>query len=238
MIIDVKDINKYFGTYHAVVDCNLQLEQGEIFGFMGPNGGGKTTMMRMLCGLLTPTSGTGQCLGYDVLTQSQEIKKKTGYMTQQFSFYTDLTVSENLNFVARMYSVANRKQKVEACIEQFELQVYRNQLTGGLSGGWKQRVALAACLTHDPKLLLLDEPTAGVDPKARRDFWRMLHHLKTQGITTLVSTHYMDEAKQCDRLAYVGEGRLLIEGTPEEILNKEGFSTLEEVFISLVEKYN
>lgn len=238
MIIDVKGINKYFGDHHAVIDFTLQLERGEIFGFVGPNGGGKTTIMRMLCGLLIPSSGSGQCLGYDILTQSQDIKRKTGYMIQKFSFYEDLTVEENLNFVARMYNIAHRKQKVEECIEKFELQNYRYRLTGALSGGWKQRVALAACLTHKPELLLLDEPTAGVDPKARRDFWAMLHELKSQGITTLVSTHYMDEAKQCDRLAYIGDGRLFIEGSPQDILDQVGLPSLEDVFISLVEQYN
>lgn len=237
MIIQVKHLNKYFGKRHAVVDFDFQLDKGEIVGFLGPNGGGKTTLLRMLCGLLTPSSGEGQCLGYDILTQSQEIKTKTGYMVQNFSFYEDLTVLENLEFVARIYGVNKMAQKVRACLEKFKLYDRRHQLTGALSGGWKQRVALAACLVHDPELLLLDEPTAGVDPKARRDFWSTLHELKKEkGISTLVSTHYMDEAEQCDRLLYIREGRLLIEGTPQSILEKVGLPTLEAVFISLVEK--
>lgn len=236
MIIDVKNLNKYFGERHAVIDFSFQLDKGEIFGFMGPNGGGKTTIMRMLCGLLIPSSGEGQCLGFDILTEYQEIKTQTGYMVQKFSFYEDLTVFENLSFVARMYSLKNPLQKAEEALKEFGLEERRNQLTGFLSGGWKQRVALAACLIHHPQLLLLDEPTAGVDPKARKEFWAMLHELKAKGMSVLVSTHYMDEAQQCDRLAYIGEGRLLIEGTPEAILEKAGVSSLEDVFISLVEK--
>jgi len=238
MIIDVHKVNKYFKDNHAVIDISLQIEKGEIFGFMGPNGGGKTTMMRMLCGLLTPSSGEGHCLGFDILTQTQEIKRRTGYMIQNFSFYADLTVLENLNFVARMYNVVHRKEAVNACIERFKLQQYANRLTGTLSGGWKQRVALAGCLTHAPELLLLDEPTAGVDPKARLDFWAELHALKAQGITTLVSTHYMDEAKQCDRLAYIKDGRLLIQGAPQAIMEQVGLSSLEAVFIKLGEQNN
>lgn len=236
MIINVTNLNKFFGERHAVINFSFQLDKGEIFGFMGPNGGGKTTIMRMLCGLLIPSSGQGQCLGYDILTQYQEIKTKTGYMVQKFSFYEDLTVFENLSFVARIYNLTNPRQRVEQALVDFELTPRRNQLTGSLSGGWKQRVALAACLIHEPQLLLLDEPTAGVDPKARKEFWAMLHQLKAKGMSVLVSTHYMDEAQQCDRLAYIGEGRLLIEGTPQAILEQAGVSSLEDVFISLVGK--
>lgn len=235
-IIEVVGLNKYFGQRHAVIDLDFHLDRGQIVGFVGPNGGGKTTLMRMLCGLLIPSSGRGYCLGYDILTQYQEIKTKTGYMVQKFSLYEDLTVFENLNFVATIYGVDNRAQKIEDMIEEFDLSDRRHQLTASLSGGWKQRVALAACLVHSPELLLLDEPTAGVDPKARQDFWRILYGLKQKGISILVSTHYMDEAQRCDRLVYIKEGRLLIEGTPEAILEKAGLASLEEVFIHLLEK--
>lgn len=225
--IDVEKINKSFGEIHAVVDFDLKVKKGEIFGFLGPNGGGKTTTIRMLCGLLTPDSGKGHCLGFDIVNESYEIKKRSGYMTQRFSFYEDLTIYENLNFIARMYSLENKEEKINKIIKDFDFTGKQNQLAGTLSGGWKQRMALAACLLHSPQLLLLDEPTAGVDPKARREFWDIIHSLSKQGITTLVSTHYMDEAERCSRLGYMSFGKLLIYGTLHEVIDKVGLTTYE-----------
>jgi ABC-2 type transport system ATP-binding protein len=207
------------------------MRRGEICGFLGPNGSGKTTFIRMLCGLLRPDSGSGSCLGYDVIRDSEAIRKESGYMTQRFSFYEDLTIAENLDFVARMFSLPERKEAVERSLSELGLGGRRNQLAGELSGGWKQRLALAACMIHRPRLLLLDEPTAGVDPKARRDFWDTIHALAAEGLTVLVSTHYMDEAQRCHSLAYIAYGNLLIHGTPAAIAQD---STLEEVFIRLM----
>ena len=224
-IIDVKHLNKQFSGKPAVIDLNLSVTQGEICGFLGPNGSGKTTTLRMICGLLTPDSGEGHCLGFDIIKESYAIKRQVGYMTQSFSLYTDLTVYENLNFIAQVYGIKNRKQKIIECLKTFNLWDRQNQLTGSLSGGWKQRLALAGCLLHQPKLLLLDEPTAGVDPKARREFWDEIHTLSAQGITTLVSTHYMDEAERCTRLAYIAYGHLLAEGTAEDIIHKSHLTT-------------
>jgi ABC-2 type transport system ATP-binding protein len=194
------------------------VRRGEIFGFLGPNGSGKTTSIRMLCGLLTPDAGSGTCLGFDVRTQSTQIKQQVGYMTQGFSFYEDLSIRENLDFVARMYGMADRRRVVEQAIHDLGLIARRDQLAGALSGGWKQRLALSACMLHQPQLLLLDEPTAGVDPKARRDFWDEIHRLAARGISVLVSTHYMDEAARCHRLGYIAYGDLLASGTPDELL--------------------
>lgn len=191
--IDVQKLNKRFGDKHVVNDVTLQVARGEIFGFLGPNGSGKTTSIRLMCGLLTPDSGTGTCLGYDIVHESSQIKRNVGYMTQRFSYWDDLTISENLDFVARIYQMPNRREAVDRSLESLGLQSRANQLTGALSGGWKQRLALAACMLHEPQLLLLDEPTAGVDPAARRDFWEELHRLAARGISVLVSTHYMDE---------------------------------------------
>jgi len=224
-VIDVSGINKRFGDKHVVRDLVLQVQQGEIYGFLGPNGSGKTTSIRMLCGLLRPDSGSGTCLGLDVLTQSEEIKRQVGYMTQRFSLWDDLTIAENLDFVARMFGVAQRKEAVTKAISDRGLNGRELQLAGTLSGGWKQRLALASCLLHEPQLLLLDEPTAGVDPKARRDFWEEIHRLSAAGITILVSTHYMDEAERCHRLAYISYGNLLASGTPAEIVANAKLST-------------
>lgn len=218
LLIDVSDLSKSFNGKRAVNGLSLQVRRGEIFGFLGPNGSGKTTSIRMLCGLLTPDSGSGTCLDFDVLTQSREIKKQVGYMTQRFSFYEDLSIRENLDFVARMYGMDNRRSVVEQAMADLGLADRREQLAGTLSGGWKQRLALAACMLHQPRLLLLDEPTAGVDPKARRDFWDEIHRLAGQGISVLVSTHYMDEAARCHRLGYIAYGDLLASGTPDELL--------------------
>ncbi len=225
LIIDVHGLNKSFNGKPAVVDVKLQVKQGEIFGFLGPNGSGKTTTIRMLCGLLTPDSGQGTCLDYNVLTESHKIKKHVGYMTQKFSLYGDLSVEENLDFIGRLYEVDNRKSAVEATMEDMGFTERRKQLASTLSGGWKQRLALAAALLHDPKLLLLDEPTAGVDPKARRDFWDQVHRLAAKGITALVSTHYMDEAERCTRLAYIAYGHIRTEGTAETIIHTSNLST-------------
>ncbi|ACJ21097.1 export ABC transporter ATP-binding protein [Coxiella burnetii CbuK_Q154] len=224
-VIDVKNLNKSFNGIQAVVNASLQVKKGEIYGFLGPNGSGKTTTIRMLCGLLVPDSGSGQCLGYDVITQSLEIKRQSGYMTQRFSLYEDLSVAENLDFIARLYGMKNRKALVQQSIEELGLTERSQQLAGTLSGGWKQRLALSAALIHRPKLLLLDEPTAGVDPKARREFWDQIHLLAKKGITTLVSTHYMDEAERCTHLAYIAYGHILAQGTEQSIIEDSRLTT-------------
>ncbi|MFN7098248.1 MAG: ABC transporter ATP-binding protein [Gammaproteobacteria bacterium] len=218
IIIDAKQLCKSFSGKPAVVDFSLTVRKGEICGFLGPNGSGKTTTLRMLCGLLTPDKGDGVCLGYDILRQSYEIKKLVGYMTQNFSLYGELTVRENLDFIARTYRIAERDRQVKHYLEMFHLEQNASQLTANLSGGMRQRLALAGCLLHEPKLLLLDEPTAGVDPKTRREFWDEIHKLSAQGITTLVSTHYMDEAERCTRLVYIAYGHLLAQGTAAELI--------------------
>ena len=223
--IDVRELNKTFGDKHVVKGVSLQVKPGEIFGFLGPNGSGKTTTIRMMCGLLTPDSGTGSCLGYDILRESAQIKRHVGYMTQKFSFWEDLTIRENLDFVARMYGMPKRRETVERALDGLGLLARADQLTGALSGGWKQRLALAACMLHDPELLLLDEPTAGVDPAARRDFWEELHRLSAHGISVLVSTHYMDEAERCHKLAYIANGSLLARGTASEVIALQGLTT-------------
>jgi ABC-2 type transport system ATP-binding protein len=217
-VIDVRGISKTFGANKVVDNVSLKVKRGEIFGFLGPNGSGKTTCIRMICGLLTPDAGEGTCLGHDIRKEAGAIKRKVGYMTQRFSFWEDLTVRENLAFIARMYGMSRREQRVEEALKDLGLTNRANQLAGALSGGWKQRVALAACLLHEPELLLLDEPTAGVDPKARRDFWEEIHLLAARGITVLVSTHYMDEAARCHKLAYILYGQLMVQGTAEEII--------------------
>ncbi len=223
--IDVTGLRKHFNGLVAVNDLALQVRRGEIYGFLGPNGSGKTTTIRMLCGLLTPDGGRGTCLGYDVIRETARIKRQVGYMTQRFSLYEDLSIRENLDFTARIYGMAGRRPAVDRAIERLGLGSRQKQLAGALSGGWKQRLALAACMLHDPKLLLLDEPTAGVDPKARRDFWDEIHRLAGEGITVLVSTHYMDEAERCHRLAYIAYGSLLAQGTVEEVVENSGIVT-------------
>ncbi|MDR0770691.1 MAG: ABC transporter ATP-binding protein [Burkholderiales bacterium] len=223
--IDVRGLNKYFGDKHVVDDLSLQVRPGEIFGFLGPNGSGKTTSIRLMCGLLTPDSGGGTCLGYDIITESDAIKRNVGYMTQRFSFWEDLSIRENLDFIARVYQMPDRKTAVENSLTNLGLKERANQLAGTLSGGWKQRLALAACMLHRPALLLLDEPTAGVDPAARRDFWEELHRLAAQGVSVLVSTHYMDEAERCHKLAYISHGALLAQGAAQEIVAAQGLFT-------------
>lgn len=227
IVINVRGLSKSFNQHLVVDNINLKVKRGEVFGFLGPNGSGKTTTIRMICGLLKADAGEGTCLGFDFRTQSTQIKERVGYMTQKFSLYTELSIEENLNFIARVYSIANRAEKVALSLEQLGLTARKNQLTGQLSGGWKQRVALAACLIHDPELLLLDEPTAGVDPIARREFWDHIHLLSEQGITTLVSTHYMDEAERCTRIAYLAYGKLLITGTVAEVIKETHLKTWE-----------
>ncbi|HKR89498.1 MAG TPA: ABC transporter ATP-binding protein [Phenylobacterium sp.] len=225
LAIDVTGLNKSFGTKRVVEDLSIQLEQGRICGFLGPNGSGKTTTLRMLCGLLTPDSGRGTCLGFDILREADRIKRETGYMTQRFSLYEDLTIAENLQFTARVYGLDRRRERVDAALEHLGLASRRDQLAGTLSGGWKQRLALASATLHDPKLLLLDEPTAGVDPKARRTFWDEIHELAGKGLTVLVSTHYMDEAERCHEIAYISYGRLIARGTAEEVVKNSGLIT-------------
>jgi ABC-2 type transport system ATP-binding protein len=224
LAIDVRGLNKSFGDKHVVKDFALQVRHGEIYGFLGPNGSGKTTSIRLICGLLRPDSGEGTCLGYDI-RDSAAIKREVGYMTQRFSLWEDLTIRENLDFVARMYGMQDRKPAVQEVLDGLGLLQRQNQLAGTLSGGWKQRLALGACMLHRPKLLLLDEPTAGVDPQARREFWEEIHRLAAEGISVLVSTHYMDEAERCHRLAYIAYGRLLITGTPDEVLHAVRLTT-------------
>ena len=234
-VIDVSGMTKRFDNRAVVNNVDLQVRTGEVCGFLGPNGSGKTSFIRMLCGLLRPDAGRGTCLGYDVITESEAIKSRVGYMTQQFSLYEDLTISENLDFVARMYSVKNRRKVVSDSLERLGLEERRRQLAGELSGGWKQRLALAACLIHEPKLLLLDEPTAGVDPQARREFWEQIHQLAGQGLTFLISTHYMDEAERCHRLAYILNGILLAHGTVAEIIAETNLTTWEASGPNLLE---
>jgi len=218
LVIDVTGVTKKFDGKTVVDAIDLSVRRGEIYGFLGPNGSGKTTFIRILCGLLTPDAGRGTCLGYDVLTQQAEIKSHVGYMTQRFSYYEDLSIRENLDFIARIYDLPDRAAAVQRSLERLGLQHRSAQLAGQLSGGWKQRLALAACLIHEPQLLLLDEPTAGVDPKARRDFWDEIHRLAASGLTVLITTHYMDEAERCDRLAFLTYGKLLTRGTLAEVL--------------------
>lgn len=225
LAIDVRGLTKSFSGRRVVDGIDLSVREGDIFGFLGPNGSGKTTSIRMLCGLLTPDAGEGTCLGLDLIRRTDEIKRQVGYMTQRFSLYEDLSIRENLDFIARMYGMPDRQRAVAGAIDRLGLGARRNQLAGTLSGGWKQRLALAACMLHEPKLLLLDEPTAGVDPKARRDFWAEIHTLAGEGITVLVSTHYMDEAERCHQLAYIAAGRLLTTGTPAEVLARSGLAT-------------
>ena len=223
--IDVRNLVKRFGDKTVVDRVTMTVAEGEIVGFLGPNGSGKTTTIRIMCGLLTPDEGEGEVLGYDLRTESLKIKREVGYMTQKFSFYEDLTIAENLEFVARLYQLKPVGEHVDRTLEDLGLASRRNQLAGTLSGGWKQRLALAACIMHKPKLLLLDEPTAGVDPKARREFWDEIHRLARGGLTVLVSTHYMDEAERCHRISYISYGRMLASGSVDEVVRNAGLTT-------------
>ena len=227
LAIDVSNLSKSFASHRVVNDIALQVEEGHITGFLGPNGSGKTTTLRMLCGLLTPDSGQGEVLGLDFPQEAAAIKRQTGYMTQRFSLYEDLTIEENLTFIARVYGLDHVPDRVDRALEKLGLQDRRNQLAGELSGGWKQRLALAAATLHEPRLLLLDEPTAGVDPQARRDFWDEIHALAETGITVLVSTHYMDEAERCHDIAYIFNGDLIARGTADELIGASHLVTFE-----------
>ncbi len=225
LAISVRDLVKRYGTKTVVDHVSMDVAQGEIVGFLGPNGSGKTTTIRIMCGLLTPDEGEGSVLGYDLRRQPLRIKREVGYMTQRFSFYEDLTIAENLQFVARLYRLKPVADHVDRTLEDLGLTSRRDQLAGTLSGGWKQRLALAACIMHKPKLLLLDEPTAGVDPKARREFWDEIHRLAHGGLTVLVSTHYMDEAERCHRIGYIAYGKMLASGTVADVVAGAGLTT-------------
>jgi ABC-2 type transport system ATP-binding protein len=224
-VIDVHGLTKRFGDKTAVKEVDLKVSEGEIVGFLGPNGSGKTTTIRMICGLLRPTAGTGTCLGFDIERDSEAIKREVGYMTQRFSLYEDLTIRENLEFVGRLYAVPDLHGTVDEALDGLGLKDRQRQLAGTLSGGWKQRLALASCIMHKPRLLLLDEPTAGVDPKARREFWDEIHRLAEGGLTVLVSTHYMDEAERCHRIVYIAYGTVVARGTATEIVEHSGLRT-------------
>lgn len=224
LAIDVRGLTKRYGGRAVVDGISLQVRPGRICGFLGPNGSGKTTTIRMLCGLLEPDAGEGRCLGLDIVREAAAIKRQVGYMTQRFGLYEDLSIRENLDFIARLFELPRRREAVDAALAQLGLVQRQKQLAGALSGGWKQRLALAACLIHQPRLLLLDEPTAGVDPKARREFWDEIHRLADQGITVLVSTHYMDEAERCHELVYIADGHVLTRGTEPEILEHAGLT--------------
>ena len=225
LAIDVHGLVKKFGSKTAVNGVDIQMPRGKVWGFLGPNGSGKTTTIRMICGLLKATEGQGTCLGYDIAREADRIKAQTGYMTQKFSFWSDMTIRENLEFVARLYQLPRLRHTVDQTLEQLGLTHRQKQLAGALSGGWKQRLALAAVTMHSPKLLLLDEPTAGVDPQARRDFWDEIHTFSTQGMTVLVSTHYMDEAERCDRIVYLANGQKVAQGTVADIIDRSGIYT-------------
>jgi ABC-2 type transport system ATP-binding protein len=224
-IIDVHELSKTFDKRSAVTNLDLQIGAGEIFGFLGPNGAGKTTSLRMLCGLITPDSGFGQCVGYDILTKSRDIKMHVGYMSQYFGLYKDLTVYENMVFFADIYGLIDKKGKIEQYLYQLDLGNKKDQVAGTLSGGWKQRLSLAVALLHDPLLLLLDEPTASIDPKSRREFWELMHQLAGEGITILLSSHDMDEVLKCDRIAYMSDGRTMMSGTIEHIIETVDLAT-------------
>ena len=225
IVIDVHGLTKKFGGRAVVRNLSMQVKRGTIYGFLGPNGSGKTTTIRMLCGLLTPDEGTGTCLGYDIRTETEKIKRHVGYMTQRFSLYQDLSVKENLEFIARVYGIDHPVAAARSAIERLGLTGRETQIAGELSGGWKQRLALGACTLPSPQLLLLDEPTAGVDPKARREFWNEIHALAADGLTVLVSTHYMDEAERCHEIAYIAYGELLARGTVDEVIHASHLTT-------------
>jgi ABC-2 type transport system ATP-binding protein len=228
-VIDVHDLCKSFGSRCVVEDLSLRVAEREVCGFLGANGSGKTTTLRMLCGLLKPDAGAGTCLGLDIVRDAPAIRRRVGYMTQRFSYYDDLTVSENLDLVAGVYEMADARAAVRDIIARMELGGDANQLAGNLSGGWKQRLALAACVLHRPKLLLLDEPTAGVDAKARREFWDLIHDMAGEGLTVLASTHYMDEAERCNRIVYLANGRIVVEGDALDVARRSGLITYDGV---------
>ncbi|MDK2866684.1 MAG: drug efflux transport system ATP-binding protein [Clostridiales bacterium] len=236
--VELKDITKKFHQFNAVKQMNLAIKPGEIYGLLGPNGAGKSTTIKMICGVLPPTSGEGHVLGFDIQREGEKIKQHIGYMSQKFSLYEDLTVMENIRFFSNIYGLTKKqaRERTEQIIQMAGLDGRANQMTGHLSGGWKQRLALGCAIIHKPKLLILDEPTAGVDPVSRRLFWEMLYELSAQGITILVTTHYMDEAQSCDRVGFVFDGRKLLEGEPETLIKEMQLKNLEDVFIKLVEQ--
>jgi ABC-2 type transport system ATP-binding protein len=221
-IIHTEHLSRSFGSLVAVRDVSLDVRRGEIFGILGPNGAGKSTTIRMLCGILDPTGGSGTVVGFDIVRQAERVKERIGYMTQRFSLYEDLTVSQNLTFYAGIYGVPLRKirARVTEVLESTGLTDRRKQLAGTLSGGWKQRVALACATIHEPPLLFLDEPTAGVDPVSRREFWERIYAISATGTTAVLTTHYMDEAERCHRLAFIFRGALLDVGTPDEVVGR------------------
>lgn len=225
LAIDVHALTKSFNKKKVVDDVSIQVPRGKIYGFVGPNGSGKTTTIRMICGLLTPDAGEGTCLGFNIHSQSREIRSHIGYMTQKFSYWEDLTIRENLEFVVAMYSLKDPKRRVDNALERLQLLDFQHQLAGTLSGGWKQRLALAASILHEPELLLLDEPTAGVDPKARREFWDEIHKLAAEGLTVLVTTHYMDEVERCHAIIYITRGKVIVKGTAEEVIHQAALTT-------------
>ncbi|WP_392486080.1 ABC transporter ATP-binding protein [Haloimpatiens sp. FM7315] len=236
--IEIKGLTKKFGDFKAVDNISFNVPKGKIYGFLGPNGSGKSTTIRMLCGVLTPTEGTAYVLGYDIRKEREKVKSKIGYMSQKFSLYEDLTVDENLNFYAGIYGLNKKERDIRKkyIITMAGLQGREKNITKNLSGGWKQRLALGCALIHNPEILILDEPTAGVDPVSRRIFWEMIYTLASEGITILVTTHYMDEAESCDILAFIFNSKLMTVGTPEELIKKERVNNLEDVFINYVEK--
>jgi len=233
--IDVRGLNKSSGDKRVVRDVSIAVEEGHVTGFLGPNGSGKTTTIRMLCGLMEPTAGSATVVGFDIASQAEQIRRRIGYMSQRFGLYDDLTVRENIRFYATIYGLygAERNQRIEELIQELDLGARVGQLAGTLSGGWKQRLALACAIAHRPAMLFLDEPTAGVDPASRRLFWQKIHGLAAQGTTILVTTHYMDEAERCERLAFLSRGRLIAVGTVAEVLTQFGQASIEDVFIEL-----
>ncbi|MCF8010981.1 MAG: ABC transporter ATP-binding protein [Clostridiales bacterium] len=233
--IEISELTKRFGDIYAVNNLSFKVEQGTIFGVLGPNGSGKSTTIRMLCGLMHPTSGSGRVLGYDIVSGAEQIKENIGYMNQKFSLYEDLTVIENMHFFGRIYGLSPRetREHLSKLKEEMQLDVRENQLVQTLSGGWKQRLALACAFLHRPRLLILDEPTAGVDPVSRRLFWQILDDLRKRGITILVTTHYMDEAERCDITALIFHGKLKAFGSPSKLINENEGTSLEDIFINL-----
>lgn len=236
--IEIKGLTKKFGNYTAVNNISFNVPKGKIYGFIGPNGSGKSTTIKMLCGVLPPTSGTAYVLGYDVRKDSDKIKSKIGYMSQKFSLYEDLTVDENLNFYSGIYGLkkAKREEMKKYIVSMAGLNGREHVITGNLSGGWKQRLALGCALIHKPEILVLDEPTSAVDPVSRRIFWQMIYTLSREGITVLVTTHYMDEAESCDMLAFIFDSKLMTTGSPRELIEREKVNNLEDVFIKYVEE--
>ncbi len=236
----LRGLEKRFGDFVAVNRISLEVRKGEIFGFLGPNGAGKSTTIRMLCGIIAPTSGEGSVDGLDVRTQPEEIKKHIGYMSQRFSLYEDLTVDENLEFYAGIYGIDphHREARRKWVLQMAGLEEHRHKRTGTLPAGWKQRLALGAAVLHEPPILFLDEPTSGVDPISRRQFWDLIYDLSGRGVTVFVTTHYMEEAEYCERLGMIYRGELVALGTPTELKAELGKSTLEDVFVGLVERYD